>query len=598
MVEYPLVMPFHSIIWKLAEETLFFMDWDGFCAQALPGETPGSFLRTCASGLSVLGLQDLCPGFSCGGLVLLLLVAGACFFWRQVAFPRLRGTFWGVLALAPALATVAPLAHADTHLWTLPDVAFPYTNLLGFFVLLGLFAAGRRGMSRGPLRLTIAVGVCGALFAPLGLYAPLAGLLLILGNIRSRQGLKMAPLLLALLVLEMGATLLFVYDDLSWGYGVGMSQSILNGAWLEKFGFWPPVAFASTLLAAVVSAGSPRIRSWKRTLPCGCAVCVALGVCVAWGRPISLTPQLEMQRALRAGDFEAVLKVADARDIPPRMETAYRILALCRTRRAANELFRWPMAVRPEATQADELKMDGFDLLYNYGFLLPARLAILEAAASGGSRPVHFRILGDIAFLRSETALAERAWRQLARCPFHRDEAKARLAAWASGTGLAHPALAPLRPIAEYAATWEEAVARRSEPPFFKGSEQNVEKFVYGRMLTVRSAPPPWVCESIFAAYLLTCDTQAVAKSRSMMDVLHPQGVYPKTWQQALLAYVAALPESQRDAFIATLRPGVFSEDEVSKFDAFAAQIKNGSEFGKLRAEFGETYWFYEVVSR
>ena len=627
-------MPFHSLIWKLAEEALCYADWDGFCSQALPGETPGAFLRTAASWVSVLGLKDVCPGLSWGDLVFWGLLAGICALWRFAAFPRLRGTFWEILALAPLLATVAPLLNVDTHLWTLPDRAFPYTNLLGLGVILGILAVGRRWTAQRPGRVLLAVALCGALYVPLGLSAPLAGIVLLFDSTRKWRFLWWHPLAYGLLASEMGMVHGWVYDDLAWGYALGMSQSFLNGAWLDPFGFWPTLVLPLLIGGAVLSSvaiSNPRSRgtrdptkpghfgrdarplraffasafsrtlhacNWKIRLPCQCVVCLIVSALIALNRPISLAPQLDMQRALRAGDFEGVLRVEDKREIPPRMETAYRILALCRTRRVAEDLFRWPMSVRPASTVADEFKMDGFDLLYNYGFLLPARLAILESAAASGDRPVHFRLLGDIAFLRGETRLAERAWRQLARCPFRQDEAHARLEALASGQGLRHPALAPLNPIAQYAMTWEDTVSRQPEPPFFKGAERNVEQFIYGRMLTVKSAPPPMVCESVFAAYLLMCDTEAIVRSRAMMDALCPTGVYPKTWQQALLAYVSSLPETSRDAFVSTLRNGVFSETEVASFDSFVTRLKDAADVRQLLETFGNSYWFYEVASR
>jgi len=575
------VLCLRPVVWKLADQAFCLADAAGFREAACPGLYPGGALRWLSALLMATGLSDACWWIP----YLLLPPALAAASWFRV-FPR------RVLpAVAPFLLALAPLLHVGTYIWHLPDFAFPATNLLGLALAYALVAA-LRPWTRRAWGLPAACALCALGFVPFGLYAPYAGVLLLLGRLlegRPRPG-ALAGMLAgaALLAAAPFAASAWVYGDLDVALALGHSQSVLNGALLTAFGAW---SVAAALLPALPEPG--RVPAAAR-LACALAACG----CVLLGLPRDdLRVQLRMERCVAEGRFGDALAAGAANPRPLRMEFAYRVLALWRTGRLESDLFAKPFTSFHRTTQAEEVRMDGQDLLFHYGLLLPARYVAMESVAARGWRPGCLRVMGDAAFVMGETELAVRNWRQLARCPFRGAFARRRLAAAEAGRGLDDDAFADLRPVAGGAAFWRGLVETRPQPPFFDLGRDNVETFVYGRLLALKGLPPREFARLVLAAYLLEKDAKALALSRGVMDMLCPEGPWPRAWQQGVLAHLASLPEAERAAFVATLRAGVFSAEEVERFDRFVADANApGADPADLRARYGDTYYHYDAL--
>ena len=586
------VLAQRPVAWKLADQAFCLADAAGFREAACPGLYPGGALRWTSSLLMTTGLVD---GIWWLPYVLLpALVAALSWF---AAFPRRVGP-----AAAPFLLTAAALLHVGTQVWLLPDYAFPMTNLLGMLAAYALVATLRPLARKGVPAACAAAALCCPAFVPLGLYALAAGAFLLLapwfrtpGEPLRRPGLRsLAGTLAGVLPLAATPALAaaLVYDDLAVGAAVGYAQSVLAGALLTPFGLWPVLAFLQpvrTVLPAV-----------SRDLGVRLACVYGLAALMGLGLPRDdLRGQLTMARRLGEGRFEEALAVMEANRRPLRMEFAYRVLALWRTGRLETDLFARPFTSFHRTTAAQELAMDGETLLFQYGHLLAARTAAMEKVTARGWQPGFLRTLGDVAFLTGETALAKRNWTQLARCPFRGEFAARRLRALAAGRGLDHPGFEDLRPVAAAADLACGLVEARPQPPFFDLKRDNVETFVYTRLLQVRSLPPPDLARLVLAAYLLEKDAKALAGSRGVMDRLCPQGPWPRCWQQGMLAHLSSLPEEARAREVAGFRDGSFSADEVDRFDRFVADLQGGKlSAEEMRDRYGDTYYFYDVFVR
>ncbi|MGN0848045.1 MAG: DUF6057 family protein, partial [Kiritimatiellia bacterium] len=437
----------------------------------------------------------------------------------------------------------------------------------------------------------VAALVCAAAFVPCGAYALFAGGVLGLDAAldlwrRPKALCARVPPACALLALTPWLAACLVYDDLAVGLALGRSQSVLCGALLETFGLWPVAAFL--LLGWELIGRGARIRPYVAG-----ALCALVFVAVP---PEDLRHQLRMERLVLEGRDAEALALDDTNPHPIRMTLAYRVLALWRTGRLETDLFRRPFTSFHRTSRAQETKMDGQQLLFAYGFLLPARQQTIECVAARGWQPPYLQLLGDVAFLTGERALAVRNWRQLARCPFRGEVARRRLAGLAAGKGLDDPAFAHLRPVAMLAGVWDEAVRQRATPPFFYFKDASVESFVYGRCLTVKGKPPTEVARLILAAYLLEKDAKAFVRSRGVMDALCPQGPWPRLWQQGVLSYLGGCSDAERDRVVASLRAGVFSNEEVARMDAFVADLKRAKTTPvDFAARYGDTYYFYDL---
>ena len=582
-----LVLRLRPVVWKLADQTFCLADAAGFREAACPGLHPGGALRWVSSLLMTTGLCDAVWWIPY--LVLPSALAAASWF---LVFPRRAAA-----AVAPFLLVLAGLLHVGTSVWNLPDYAFPLTNLLGLALAYAFVAVLRPWTRRRAWAAPAACAVCALGFVPFGLYAPYAGALLLadrLGNMAGASRPRAGAGVLAgaaLLAVAPFAAAAWVYDDLAVGLAVGHAQSVMNGALLSAFGAWPVAAFLLPALPEVPWLAA-RLRPVLRL-----AALLALCGCVLLGLPRDdLRAQLRMERRVVEGRFADALAEGAANPRPLRMEFAYRVLALWRTGRLETDLFEKPFTSFHRTTQAEERRMDGQDLLFHYGLLLPARYVAMESVAARAWRPGCLRVMGDAAFLMGETDLAVRDWRQLARCPFRGAFARGRLEAVAAGKDLRDAAFADLVPVAEMAAFWRECVRTRPQPPFFDLVRENVECFVYGRLLALKGLPPAGIARLVLAAYLLEKDAEALARSRGVMDALCPEGPWPRAWQQGMLAYLSRLPEDARRAFVDTLRAGVFTNDEVERFDRFVAELNApGARQEDLRARYGDTYYYYEA---
>lgn len=553
---------FRPVIWKLADRTLCYADWDGFVEAALPGLHPGGALFYLGHLLSTTGLCDV--GFVVPYLLLQALIA---VLWNRL-FPRNDGHWNWTGAWLALVLNAAAFLHLGPEVWIVYEPAYPLLNLLGLALVLALLLLNR------VVSPWISAAVSLVLFVPCGLYALvplLAGRLL--------------PSLVAAVCAVVSIP--WIYSDVALPPTLGYSQAVVNSALLSPSGLWPLLCFLFPVFC------------WYRArLPFSFRdrwLLLALPLLFLFLPAYDVRPQLSMERAVLANDWEGVLS-AFSKDTELRLAHAYRILALHRLGRLDDELFLAPPHISHRATDADETKMDGELLLFAYGLLNPARYRITESVAEKGWQPRHLRLLGDIARVGGEGRLAERYYRQLARCPFRR--------AWAEARRTAQELPVDLAPVEEFAFTWQDYVLSRKDPPFFHFDMQNIEVFIYERMLRIQTSPPPNVARMLLAAYLLERDKKAFIRNMPIMNALCPDKPWPRAWQEGVLARLRELSPEELAATAKTIRPGALSEDNVARLERFSAacadaaqrQLPESELCARLRRDFGDTFWYYDVV--
>lgn len=546
------LLTLRPIIRKLADETLVFADWDGFSEAALPGDAPAGFLRWVSRIVMETGLVDWLWLVPFAILAAALSLTAVCFVprrWRK--WPAFLAA--GVVSV---LFLFLPVMGVGAGVWLVGEPSYPVMNPLGILVAAWIFLAlARLPAARKPLFFAALSVPVAALVVPFGAY-PLAALAAAAvfhavkgeGALRRRIASSVFAVALAASAIPLAAR--FVYDDYS-----------------VKLAFDKSHAFF-----------------------------------VPWNSVVDISVQLEQEAAIKEGDFAKVLAMADRQfasaRTPLRMSVAYRILAQYRLGRLPDELFKYPMPTSHIDTDAEELMMDGYVLLFNYGLVMPARREIYEIASVRGSQPCHFRILGDIAAICGELQLALRYYRELARCPFRGEFARRRIKAVEESDG---SAFADIADIADMHNTWKEFY--KTQPNVYFNTDQNVEKFVYTHFRALKSAPEAMV-RMYVATTLLECDIKSLLDNQGLLDKIAATsaamkglpatdgGPWPDPVQEAVLMFINEIPDvAKKQAAAQSIRQNAISAETVARFNAFMSTPQTAS----LSNPFATTYLFYRA---
>lgn len=460
----------HEVVRKLADQVLVRADGAGFaelCAEHPWGAADWLLRLLAAANLTWWG-----------GVLNLALVAGvgalACIALRQCRSSLAPFAPW----FAAAIFALPTLSLGD-QVWLLARPQFPQLQLAMFALLAGCLCAGRRGLA---------------------VFAALQFLLVAVG--------------------------LFGFSDLpafetmrsAWALPLQFSNDVRSASIV--------VLFASFAVAAFVKlpAALPR---WAHAIPPAVAVALTL---VAWPRR-NCHDQLKMERAVREGRFEDVLKIAPRKARPERMESAWRILAMFRTDRLDRDLYRFPIIGSHQNTEEEEMIMEGPLYLFHYGLIQPARRWMFETIAVKGWQPQNFRLLGDIALVTGEEALARKNFRELARCPFRGDFAAERLRTLDTRPP-PEDAFSDLADVAGIYGVWCDFCRSPGAPTYF-GNDRIVERFVYTLFLQLQSCPPPML-KMLFASALLDGKPELIRDNQDAIRKLYPDGRIGPVFLEAL----------------------------------------------------------------
>ena len=489
------------IIWKLAQETLFYADFAGLRELLGPCSAPGGLLDWLARGVHVTGLGGV------WWLFYMIAAAGTILLWRHV-FKTQRGGPLAALSFPAALLCVYPALLAGTAVWMLDDPSAGFRNTFGLWTAMGVYVLGRS------MRRWAAAVAAVLLFPWFGIYP-------ILGAVAA--SVWCLPLLL------LPACVAPFYNDLAVGELYLRSGAVFDRLRFCPLNVWTAGAFACFFLAAAAERfrwaektngvrllAKPRMRYGFLAVV---LAAVAAGVWASRLRP-DLRGQFTRERAVVECRWRDVLEVPPYNGNALRMESAYRILALQRLDMLPQHLFDEPLWSTHDSTDAQEDLMDGHELLFAYGLLLPARRYLFETMATKRWMPRHFQVLGDIALLFGENALAERNYKLMLRCPYYRDAAKARLAL----LNAEKPALpADLMQMLK-----EEKVE-------FFDVQQNAEQLVYSHFVSVKNCDAPTARFCIACMQLEKKHAMLALNERLLAEMFGSAGNVPASVQQALI---------------------------------------------------------------
>jgi hypothetical protein len=534
MVERILTIP--AIIKKLASQVLVFADWDGFAETVLPGAAPGGLLKYVSRLIMTTGVSDWfwwLPYFVLSSLLGFLI---SLLFKNKIL----------KIASYPIAFIYAfqPIAFLGAGVWLEVECAQPIINLIGMIISVSLFILYRKVFSSVWHNVLIVSLVSSFLIIPFGLYP----------------------------IISVSAFIAY--------YAAGAAKE----SWFKRI-----VSIVASAVITVAVFQLSLIYIWD-DLDSSIAFQKSHAFRFRWNSHVNVHYQLEQEYAINRGDFKKVIEIADKQfrnKVPAlRMSVAYRILAQYRLGLLPDKLFDYPMPTSHVNTDAEELKMDGYVLLFNYGFLLPAYREIYEVASVRGWQPIHFKILGDISAINGEFQIALKYYSQLARCPFYSAIARKRI----EGVRKADvSAFADIADVGTMNETWKNVFAE-SQNLFFS-TDDNVENFIYTYFRALKKAPE-FMVRMFIASALLNGDCEILLDNTALLDSLSSSNApWPKPVQEAVLFYINNASDEKKNEIIGKIRKFAFAEDVVENFNSFCSTPQEAS----LNNPFATTYYFYKA---
>ena len=193
--------------------------------------------------------------------------------------------------------------------------------------------------------------------------------------------------------------------------------------------------------------------------------------------------------------------------------------------------------------------------------------------------PRHFQILGDIAYLFDEGALAERNYRRLLRCPYYRDFAKARLAALHAEKPELPPDLAPVASLARTV----NAMLQQNKVEFFD-IQQNAEQLVYNHFINVKNCDGP-TAKFCLACMMLKKKHNTLAMNKKLLDGVFGGPAHVPAYIQQALIVSGNYPA---DSILPELR------QQARAFQTDAQRVTTGTlDQATFLSRWASTYFFY-----
>lgn len=439
----------------------------------------------------------------------------------------------------------------------------------------------------------------------LGFYALLAGAIVVarlVADLVATRSLRPGAWLVAVAVVGLLAPrilwgqglLLMRVEDI---YRVGLPDYIWHSG--EQSLFYPVIAacmlvvVAPLLSVGALSVGARGSVGCLQRMLAGHVLVMAVvvvGAAVvlhASMRDANFRHALQMKHCAERGDWEGVLRIArDASPLEPtRLEVNLTRLALWKTGRMGDELFRYPDgdAAYAAPRQPSFFRLMGASLLYyHYGKVNYSYRWAMEDLVEYGPRPAYLKYMAKTAILNGEKDLATKCLSLLDHTFFHRAFAEKyrRLLSnidWrgdALNTDFADAEMNAIRPLMQYGNVLD-------------GDAGVIESFLL-KSFSITEGGSREIVELSLMSNLITKDLSGVwPRFRMLLPTW--EGKVPRHYQEAMLL-VAQLQgyDSSRLPVDAGIR---------QRFDrlveASARMGDNAAAAEALRPEFGDTYWYY-----
>ncbi len=345
------------------------------------------------------------------------------------------------------------------------------------------------------------------------------------------------------------------------------------------------LAIFSVILIAFIRPLLPG-RRWISLLTAACTL--GLFLVVAEKNP-RLGMLLAMEKATKEAHWREILSIGKETERPHRMMAAYRILALYKTDRIADDLFMYPVQTSHQKTSVDTIKLNGPLLLYEYGLVLNARKALMEDVVDYGYSAERLRLLGMISCVTLELGAAYAYFEKLSHQPFYRKEAEHWLHVLQGDEK-------PPRDLEHVASLY--TAFKKAHPQIAMGPSHRLEEDIYTSYQTLKDCPPSMAVFYLMIT-LLEKTPNKLALNLDTLKHLQKKNELPLALQEGLLFHLATTSSQAKREELDYASLGI-STQTLERWNAFLTLHEKLAASPKqlqpvMCQTFGKTYWYYHI---
>lgn len=287
--------------------------------------------------------------------------------------------------------------------------------------------------------------------------------------------------------------------------------------------------------------------------------------------------EMRMVRYAEQDNWKEVLEIADKTETPTTSMIMLKNIALMNEggllSRSFSKGYEGISIHNPDSVHASFLEISAPLVYYNYGMLNEGFRISFECAVQSGFSPLYLKMLASCAHANGEEKLARRYISQLTRLPFYSD--------WRPTT--------PSEKICELHGAYPDEIT----------GVENTDGYIVNSISLWYESDSKLASEQALLYSMMRRDSKRFWASFRKFIKLHMDEEFPVHVQEAYIMYMDKAPEEKR-----VMLP--VSQEIYDQYKEFWSVLEGYLRSGvsrnevpeKMRKDFGDTYWYYNIFAR
>ena len=500
------------------------------------------------------------------GASILLAIWVLSFFFGVKAF-RLQGSAMALMLL-PIACLLTSIVDLGYWIYIFRIKGYWFSQSMGFLIML-ILLWGARCTPRKWHLIWYVLAIC--TYPVLGWFALL--LVICLAFTEKPSWCELLGIVLLLFTANIWKALLYSDQSLNSMMlaGLPVFETATNKSEYLSYPFWV-LGIVSILIALL----HRYLNKWFVPV-----LCVLSGIVFTWSfmfQDKNYIEEMRMVRSAEADDWDEVLDLYGETSKPTTSMVFLKNVALMNEGGLLERSFKMKgndgtPIYNPDSLRVSFLQVTAPVAYYNYGLMNDGFRLAFECAVQTGFSPFYLKMLTRCAFANGEKALVDRYTTLLHGHPYYKD--------W-------QPA-----PVTD-----KIHELQQSYPDEITGIE-NSDSYLVNSIYLWNEADSRVASEQALFYSMMRRDAPSFWKSLRKFVKMHQNEEFPMHAQEAYILYIDRFPEEKK--MMVPVSQDIYERyklfwEKLGKFMNSGMEQKNIPE--KMKAEFGDSYWFYYVFGR